>query len=82
MDCARKADPELGLDADPVLDAQDFPEKGFELNNCDSTAGYVSVKGKDWKDFFLVLKVVHENNQWLVDGVGIINISFDKRAKR
>lgn len=71
LDSARKADPELGLDFDPIFDAQDYPNKGFELNNCDSTAGYVSVRGKDWKEFILALKVIHQNDQWLVDGAGV-----------
>jgi hypothetical protein len=82
LDSARKADPEMGLDFDPILDAQDFPEKGFELVSCDNTLGYVTVSGKDWKDFFLALKVVAQNDKWLVDGAGVINIPADKRAKR
>jgi hypothetical protein len=40
------------------------------------------VRGKDWKEFILVLKVVSQNDKWLVDGAGIINIPTDKRAER
>lgn len=82
LDSARQGDPELGLGFDPIFDAQDFPDKGFELVNYDDKTGYVTVKGKDWTDFILVLKVVHADSKLLVDGSGVINISVDKRAKR
>jgi hypothetical protein len=79
---AYKKDPELGLDADPIFDAQDYPEKGFELESFDSKTNYVVVKGKDWSDFKLILRMVLENENWFVDGCGIINISNDKRIAR
>ena len=82
IDSARKADPELGLDFDPIFDAQDFPEKGFVIAGSDNESGYVTVKGKDWPEFLLVLKVVRQNNKTLVDGSGVINIPSNKRAKR
>ena len=82
MDSAQKKDPELGLGSDPIFDAQDFPEKGFSIAKVDTLSGYVTVAGNDWKDFELVLKVEQENNKWLVDGAGVINIPNDKRAKR
>lgn len=83
VDSAKKADSEMGLDFDPVFDAQDFPDKGCELLNCDNNTGYITVKGKiDWPEFNLVLRVVSQNNKWLVDGSGVINIPENKRAKR
>ena len=82
LDSAEKKDPELGLDFDPIFDAQDFPEKGFSLVKIDTVNRYVTVAGNDWKEFELVLKVGQENNKWLVDGAGVINIPEDKRAKR
>jgi hypothetical protein len=82
LDSAWKADPELGLDFDPIFDAQDFPDKGFSLVNMDSATGYLRVAGNDWKKFELVLKLAYTNNKWLVDGAGIINIPKEKRAKR
>jgi hypothetical protein len=81
LDSARKVDPEIGLGFDPILDAQDYPNKGFDLLSCDTTLGYVKVKGKDWQNFVLTLKVVQQNNQWLVDGAGVINIPIDVRIK-
>jgi hypothetical protein len=82
LDSAQKEDPELGLDSDPIFDAQDFPEKGFSILKIDAGNRYVTVAGNDWKEFELVLKLGRENNKWLVDGAGIINIPADKRAKR
>ena len=82
INSARKEDPELGLDFDPIFDAQDFPDKGFVLLNSDVKSGLVTVKGKDWPEFVLVLKVVQQDGKSLVDGSGVINIPVDKRAKR
>ncbi len=82
MEEAYKMEPELGLDADPIFDAQDYPEKGFELESFDSKTNYVVVKGKDWTDFKLTLRMVLENDNWLVDGCGIINIPNDERIIR
>ena len=79
---AYKEDPELGLDADPIFDAQDYPDKGFELDSFDSNTKYVVAKGKDWPDFKLTMKMVLENNNWLVDGCGTINIPTAKRSTR
>ena len=82
IDDAYKAEPEVGLDFDPILDAQDFPDKGFEFESVDETTNYLTVRGKDWPDFKLTIKIIEENEKWLVDGCGIINIPTDKRAKR
>ncbi len=78
MEEAYKIDPEMGLGADPIFDAQDYPEKGFELESFDSKAKVVVVKGKDWADFKLTIKMVLENGNWLVDGCGMINNSEKK----
>ena len=75
-------DPELGLDFDPILDGQDYPEEGFELVLYDAKTNLIIVKGKKWADFRLTMKLVLENNQWLIDGCGIINIPQDQRSKR
>ena len=79
---ARKDDPELGLGFDPIFDAQDFPDKGFVVAAADTAAGILTVKGKDWADFILTLKVVDQDGKYLVDGSGVINIPDDKRARR
>ena len=79
---ARLQDPELGLDADPIFDAQDNPEEGFELLSTDSKSGYITVRGKQWKEFKLNLKMKNEEGRWLVDGCGIVNIPLEKRIQR
>ncbi len=76
---AEKNDPELGLGFDPILDAQDNPNE-FEIEKTDSE--FLIVKGKDWPDFQLTLKVKLVDNKWLVDGAGIINVPENKRIKR
>lgn len=82
MDVAYKLEPEIGLDADPIFDAQDYPDKGFELDSLDDKTNYIVVKGKNWPDFKLTIKMISDNNNWLVDGCGIINIPNDKRIAR
>lgn len=79
LDEAEKNDPELGLGFDPIIDAQDNPDK-FVLDKTDSE--FLIVKGKDWPDFRLTLKVKFIDNKWLVDGAGIINVPKNKRVKR
>lgn len=71
----------MGLDFDPIFDAQDFPDEGFIILSHDSS-GYVTLQGKDWPEFTVVAKVAWENNTWLVDGTGVINIPEEKRTKR
>ena len=82
IDSAYKNDPELGLGFDPIFDSQDFPDKGFEFEKYDHNTGLVTLKGKDWQEFKLVLKVIKYNNQSMVDGCGIINIPSNQKAKR
>ncbi|MCL3782111.1 DUF3828 domain-containing protein [Prolixibacteraceae bacterium JC049] len=79
---AKQKDPELGLGFDPIFDAQDYPDKGFEVATIDSASNYITLKGINWKKFQLTMKLKYANNQWLVDGCGIINIPKSKRAVR
>ena len=80
---ANKKDPEYGLGFDPIFDAQDYPEDGFELNKIDSISNYLTVKGKkNWKGFEITMKIKKENNQWLVDGCGVVNIPRGKQSIR
>jgi len=78
---ARKADPEVGLAFDPIFNAQDYPEKGFMLSGTDDN-GYVTVKGKDWQEFTVVIKLAFIDNLWKVDGAGIINIPKNKQVNQ
>ena len=76
---AEKNDPELGLGFDPILDAQDSPNR-FNLDKAESE--YLIVKGENWTEFRLTLKMKLIDNKWLVDGAGIINVPENKRIKR
>jgi len=75
-------DPELGLEFDPILDAQDYPEKGFALDAAVSDSGYLVVKGIEWDSFVLTMRVVSENGIWRVDGSGQVNIPQQRRSRR
>lgn len=79
---AWEANPKIGLLADPLFDAQDYPSEGFELDKFDPKTGYVMVKGINWEDFKVAMRVVNENGHLLVDGCGAVNMPEDKRAER
>jgi hypothetical protein len=79
---AYKNDPEMGLGFDPIFDAQDFPEKGFELESYNKETGFMTVKGIEWSDFKVTMKLVKIKDKWLVDGCGVINIPENKRSPR
>lgn len=82
MDEAYKQEPKMGLDIDPIFDAQDYPDKGFELDSLNVKTNFVVVKGKDWPDFKLTILMAKEGSNWLVDGCGMINIPYDKKSAR
>ena len=79
---AYKTEPKVGLNFDPVLDAQDYPKNGFELEAFDEKTNYLIIRGKDWQEFKLTMKITLVNEHWLVDGCGLINIPETKKAKR
>lgn len=81
LDEAYKRESEVGLDFDPILDAQDNPDS-FELESFDKTTKYLVVKGKDWPEFKVTMKIKEENGRWLVDGCGFINILNEKRSNQ
>jgi len=43
---------------------------------------YVTVRGVDWPEFLLVLKLANHENKWQVDGSGVINMPENRRADR
>lgn len=69
-----KEDPEVGLGYDPILSAQDYPDKGFEFDSIDQNNNCVFLKGKGEAQFKVVVRVVEKNSKWLVDGAGIVNM--------
>ncbi len=81
MTDAYKAEPELGLDFDPIFNAQYYPDKGFTILNSEEASGFITLAGIDKKDFQVTVKIIYINNQCLVDGAGIINIPKEKQRK-
>ena len=82
IDESFKKDPEMGLDADPIFDAQDYPEEGFELESFDEKSNTVLVKGKVTSDFKLLIRLVDHNGTILVDACGAVNVPMEQRVKR
>jgi len=68
--------------ADPILDAQDYPDKGFKIMKSDSISGYVILQGVDWLEFLLTVRIVLQDNKWLIDGSGVVNVPENKKSKR
>lgn len=79
---AWEENPKIGLLADPLFDAQDYPPNGFELHEFNSPTGYVIVKGIDWEDFKVAMQLVKEDGHLFVDGCGIVNMPKNKRVER
>lgn len=79
---AEKQDPELELGFDPIFNAQDYPENGFELEKSESKSEFITVKGKNWNDFKLKIKMEQKNDEWLVNGIGTINMTENERIKK
>jgi hypothetical protein len=82
VEAGRKADPELGLDFDPILDAQDFPDAGYEIASADPGTNYLVMKAKDEGGFNITMKLTKQKYRWVVDGCGAINIPDNMRAGR
>lgn len=78
QDEAEAADPELGLDFDPILSGQDSDEEGFEIKKIDSINNYVTVRGKSLPDFEITIKLIENDGKTLVDGSGVLNIPKSK----
>ena len=79
---AQKNDPELGLGFDPIIDAQDIPVQGFELDKFNEPSGLVTVKSKSTDHFKINIKMKRINEKWFVHGIGIINMSEKERVIR
>lgn len=73
FDSAEIANPESGLECDPIFYAQDNDSK-YIILKADSINGYVTMCGKEWKESIVVMRVIYQNDKWLVEGSGMINI--------
>lgn len=72
---ANRKDPEMGLNYDPIIKGQDFPETGFFIEEKNAESGYLTIKSSEDKYFDVKIKLVSENGKWLVDGAGVVNIT-------
>lgn len=74
---ARQDDPEMGLGSDPIIDAQDYPDKGYIAKDIKVNANKASVvmEGIEAADFKILVDVVLIDGKWLVNGVGGVNRS-------
>jgi hypothetical protein len=81
INAAFEKDPEYGLGFDPIVDGQDYPDK-FELESIDTLSNYLIVKGVEWSNFRVTMKLTYKNGKWLVDGSGIVNIPNEKQIPR
>ena len=79
---ALKMDPELGLESDPILNAQDSPESGFSFKKAENEYVIVKGEGVDMNHFKVTLKVIKIAEKFYIDGCGIVNISKDKISKQ
>ena len=79
---ANRENPEWGLGADPILDAQDYPDSGFKIVLHDPITNLIYLEGIDWDDFKLTMKAKSVNGKWLVDGCGVVNMPEEDRAER
>lgn len=66
------------LEADPIFNAQDYPDKGFEINDFNRKTGQVILTGNDWPDFEVALQLKLVKGITLVDGCGLINMQYDE----
>lgn len=74
---ARQDDPEMGLGSDPIIDAQDFPDKGYLAKDIKVEANKASVvmEGIEAPDFKIQVDAVLIDGKWLVNGIGGMNRS-------
>jgi hypothetical protein len=61
-----EADAETGLEYDPIFNAQDYPEEGFDLEAADEANSVVYVKGKNNTKYVLKMQMIRENGVWKV----------------
>lgn len=61
------------VDGDPILDAQDYPDK-FELSSCSEISGVIQLQGVGNSNFKIPVKVASVSNVLKVVGVGTVNM--------
>ena len=71
---ARKRDPEVGLDADPILAGQDYPKKGYRAKTIHIAQDKASVtmEGIGPDSFHISVEMINVQGQWLINGIADI----------
>lgn len=74
---ARQDDPEMGYDSDPIVNGQDYADKGYIAKEIKVNANKASVvmEGIESPDFKIQVDMVLIDGKWLVNGIGAINRS-------
>ena len=70
---AYEIEDEYELDYDPIIDAQDFPDDGFEVVDAFLEDTSVVLQGIGWETFKLKIFLKFEDGVWKVDGSGDVN---------
>lgn len=66
-------DSDFGLGFDPILDAQDYPAKGYSVLSCDNVNHSVLLQGKQLTSFTVKAKLKKMRGQWLINQMGVVN---------
>lgn len=74
LTAAETRNPELGLGFDPILNAQDYPDSGFEFDSISTNKKCVTVKGREWAEFTMRISMERIQGEWMVDGAGVVNM--------
>jgi hypothetical protein len=71
---ARKKDPEMGLDSDPILAGQDHPEKGYRAKTIHIVQDKASValEGVGSDSFHISVELINIKGAWLINGIADI----------
>ncbi len=70
-------DPDFGLGYDPIINGQDYPDQGFELQSFETRSGKVVLKGIGMESQITTVKLLRQNGKVRVDGCGAINLPKD-----
>jgi hypothetical protein len=66
---------ENGIDSDPILNAQDIPEKEFKATSValNNNHAVVQIKTPDWPEHSCQATLIKSNEQWLIESINEIN---------
>ena len=67
---------EMGLDQDPVLNAQDVPTRPYTTRTAIITGDRATaeVTNAEWSDALIRVSLVAVNGEWMIDGINEINL--------